>query len=150
MASTLDEALYAYLVAVPDIATLVGTRIFPDYFSEAQALPAIAYSLEADRSVHTQQGASGLRHATYRLDAWATSLSSIMAIARELRTAMDGYKGLWDDVTIRACFLDSLGRSRDPDTEAYNVSLRFDVWYQWEDVPSPSVSPSASASATAS
>ena len=128
--TTLDEGLFDYLTGHAGVAALVGTRIHPDYFSEDEDLPAIAYSLEDDRSMHTQQGPSALRQAIYRFDIWADTVSEVMAVVRQMRAALDGLRGSFKGIPIVGAFFDGAGRSRDPDTETYNVSMRFTIHYQ--------------------
>ena len=120
----LDEALVDYLLDRPGLTVLVGTRIFPDYFPQSEQLPAIAYTLEDDSSKHTQQGPSGMREAIYQVNIWADTRREVMAVAREVRSALDGFRGAFKDIPISGTFLDSLSRERDSDTGAYCVSMR--------------------------
>ena len=130
MTATLDEGLFDFLTSHAGLAVLVARRIHPDYFSEDEPLPAIAYALEDDRSTHTQQGPSALRQAIYRFDIWAETVSEVMAVAREMRAALDGYRGFFKDVPIVGALFDGAGRSRDYDTKTFNVSMRFTINYQ--------------------
>ena len=128
--TTLDEGLFDHLTGHAGVAALIGTRIHPDYFSEDEELPAIAYSLEDDRSMHTQQGPSTLRQAIYRFDIWADTVSEVMAVVRQMRAALDGFRGSFKDIPVVGAFFDGAGRSRDPDTQTFNVSMRFTIHYQ--------------------
>jgi hypothetical protein len=125
-----DEALVDYLLGCPGIAALVARRIFPDYFPQDEQLPAIAYTLEDDSSQQTLQGPSGMRAAIYQINIWAETRREVMAVAREVRLALDGYRGTFKDIHIVGSFLDSLNRERDSDTGAYCVSMRFTIHYQ--------------------
>jgi hypothetical protein len=124
-----DEALVDYLLGRPGIAALVSKRLFPDYFPQSEQLPAIAYTLEDDSSQQTQQGPSGMRAAIYQINIWAETRREVMAVAREVRLALDGYRGTFKDIPIVGAFLDSLNRERDSDTGAYCVSMRFTIHY---------------------
>jgi hypothetical protein len=130
MTTTLDEGLFDHLTSYEGLAALVGKRIHPDWFPETEPLPAIAYSLEDDRSAHTQQGASSLREAVYRFDVWAETLSQTTDVMRQLRAALDGCRGSFGDIPVAGVFFDGASRTRDPDTEAFNVSMRFTIHYQ--------------------
>jgi hypothetical protein len=125
-----DEAVVDYLLGCPGIAGLVSRRIFPDYFPQSEQLPAIAYTLEDDSSQQTLQGPSGMRAAIYQINIWAETRREVMTVAREVRLALDGYRGAFKDIPIIGAFLDSLSRERDSDTGAYCVSLRFTIHYQ--------------------
>jgi hypothetical protein len=125
-----DEAFVDYLLGCPGIAALVGTRIHPDYFPQSEQLPAMAYTLEDDSSQQTLQGPSGMREAIYQINIWADTRREVMAVTREVRLALDGYRGAFKGIPILGSFLDSLGRERDSDTGAYCVSMRFTIHYQ--------------------
>ena len=125
-----DEALVDYLLGRPGIAALIAKRIFPDYFPQSEQLPAIAYTLEEDSSQQTLQGPSGMRAAIYQVNVWAETRREVMAIAREVRSVLDGYRGAFRDIPISGAFLDSLSRERDSDTGAFCVSMRFTIHYQ--------------------
>jgi len=127
---TLDEGLFDHLTTHPGLAALIGTRLHPDYFSEDEELPAIAYSLEDDRSMPTQQGPSALRQATYRFDIWADTAAETVAVMKQMCAALDGYRGSFRDLPMVGVFFDGAGRTRDPDTQTYNVSMRFTIHYQ--------------------
>jgi len=125
-----DEALVDYLLGCPGIATLIERRIHPDYFPQSEPLPAIAYTLEDDASQQTQQGPSGMREAIYQINIWADTRREVMAVTREVRLVLDGYRGAFKSIPILGSFLDSLSRERDSDTGAYCVSMRFTIHYQ--------------------
>jgi hypothetical protein len=126
----IDEALVDHLLAQPGLAALVTRRIFPDYFPQSEQLPAIAYTLEDDSSQQTQQGPSGMREVVYQINVWADTRREVMAVAREVRSALDGFRGAFKDIPILGAFLDSLSRERDSDTGAFCVSMRFTIHYQ--------------------
>ena len=126
----IDEALVDHLLGQAGLTALVATRIYPDYFPQDEQLPAIAYTLEDDSSQHIQQGPSGMREAVYQVNIWADTRREVMAVAREVRSALDGYQGAFKDIPIPGTFLDSLSRERDSDTGAFCVSMRFTIHYQ--------------------
>ncbi len=130
MTTTLDEGIFDHLTTHPGLAALIGTRLHPDYFPEDEELPAVAYSLEDDRSMPTQQGPSALRQATYRFDIWADTAAEAMGVMKHMCEAMDGYRGSFKDIPVVGMFFDGAGRSRDPDTQMFNVSMRFTIHYQ--------------------
>ena len=130
MTTSLDEGIFDHLTSHSGLAALIGTRLHPDYFSEDEELPAIAYSLEDDRSMPTQQGPSALRQAIYRFDIWADTAAETVAVMKQMCAALDGYRGPFKGIPVVGVFFDGAGRSRDPDTQTYNVSMRFTIHYQ--------------------
>lgn len=125
-----DEALVGYLLSLEALTALVGDRVYPDYFPQEEQLPAVAYSLESDRSLRTQQGASALREAVYQINVWAETRKQAMTAAGAIREALDGYRGAFGDVPVAGAFLDGLDRARDPETGAYLISMRFTIHYR--------------------
>ncbi len=130
MTATLDEGLFDHLTSHAGLAAIVGTRIHPDYFPEDEPLPAVAYSLEDDRSMHTQQGPTSLRQAVYRFDVWAETVWETAETMRQMRAALDGFRGSFKDIPVLGAFFDGAGRTRDPDTEAFCISMRFTIHYR--------------------
>jgi hypothetical protein len=128
--ATLDEGLFDHLTSHAGLAAIVGTRVHPDYFTEDEPLPAIAYSLEDDRSMHTQQGPTSLRQAVYRFDVWAETVWETAETMRQMRAALDGFRGRFKDIPVLGAFFDGAGRTRDPDTEAFCISMRFTIHYR--------------------
>jgi hypothetical protein len=129
-----DEALVDYLLGYSGIAALLSKRIFPDFFPQDEHLPAIAYTLEDDSSQQTQRGPSGMRTAVYLINIWADTRREAMAVARQVRSALDGYKGAFKDVPVTGAFLDNMARERDSDTGAFCVSMRFTIHYQEQEI----------------
>ncbi len=130
MTATLDEGIFDHLTSHSGLAALIGTRLHPDYFPEDEELPAVAYSLEDNSSMPTQQGPSALREATYRFDIWADTAAETVAVMKQMCAALDGYRGSFKDIPVVGVFFDGAGRSRDPDTQTFNVSMRFTIHYQ--------------------
>jgi hypothetical protein len=124
-----DEALVDHLLCHPGVATLVVRRIYPDSFPQSEPLPAIAYTLEDDSSLQTQQGPSGMRRAVYQINVWADTRREVMAVTRQVRSVLDGFRGAFKDIPISGVFLDGMSRERDSDTGAYCVSMRFTINY---------------------
>ncbi len=125
-----DEALVDYLLGCPSIAALVAKRTFPDYFPESEQLPAIAYMLEDESTQQTLQGPSGMREVVYQINIWAETRREVMAVAREVLVALNGYRGAFKDIPVSGAFLDSMSRERDSDTGAFCVSMRLTIHYQ--------------------
>lgn len=129
---TFEEGLFDFLTNAQALLGILGSRpwLYPDFAKQNETLPLIIYSLEDDRSIETQSGPSILRHAIYRLDVWAEKAKDAMQVARAIRSALDGYKGAMGTLDYVSILFDGAGRSRDPDTMAINISMRFQIFYQ--------------------
>jgi len=124
-----DEELYSYLTDQKSVTDLVSTRIFPDYVPQDESLPAIAYILEDDAAVMAQQGPCGLRSAIYVLDVWGTTREQVTDIATAIRTLLDGQSADFGSISMQAGFLENMSRTQDPDSDEYNVTMRWRFWY---------------------
>jgi hypothetical protein len=71
-----------------------------------------------------------MREAVYQLNVWADTRREVMAVAREILVALNGYRGAFKDIPVSGAFLNSMGRERDSDTGAFCVSMRFTIHYQ--------------------
>lgn len=88
-----NSALYHYLSSNAAIASLVGTRIYPQRAESGAARPYITYAKIGNDHVHHQGGAAGLTSAMRQLDVWADSALSAESVYDALRTALDGMSG---------------------------------------------------------
>ncbi len=48
----------------------------------------------------TQQGPLALRQAIYRFDIWADTAAEVMGVMKQMCAALDGYRGLFKDVSL--------------------------------------------------
>ncbi len=90
----IEQALTAYLKAHAALAALIGGRVYPQRLPQDPVLPAVTYTVISDPREHTHAGPAGLAHPRVQLDAWAGTTSQAREVARELRRALDGYRGV--------------------------------------------------------
>ena len=91
----IEMALVEFLNGVPEVAALVGGRIYPDVLPEGVVYPAVEFqriSTQRERSLGTR---SGLAHPRFQLTVWAETRLETLNVARALQAALDGASGDW-------------------------------------------------------
>ena len=129
MTMTLEQCLFAYLSTHPQVSALVADRIRPDLLEQDEPYPAIAYSLLDERDMLTQQGPSQLREALYQFDIWAERAKDAWAVRTALLSALGGIRTNMGDQPGIVAIFDKAARTRDPETMAYCISMRFRIFF---------------------
>lgn len=129
MSDDLSKGLYTYLQSVTAITDIVSDRVYPQHLPQNPVLPAITYTIISEDPVHDMQGSSGLNNATIQLDGWAETDDDRRELKREIRNALDGYKGAMGSVTVQAVLLVNRFNAFDDDIENYRSINEFMFWY---------------------
>ena len=127
---TLEEGLYAHLVADSGVAALVSTRVYPLLVPQDATLPAIAYQRISGPRDHSHTGTTGLALARIQLTLIASSYANAKALGTAVRTAMAGLRGSMGAVVVNACLFDN---ERDDWATVFEKPVvRHDylIWYQ--------------------
>lgn len=97
----IEFAFAAYVALCPPISALVGSRIYADQAQQGDAKPFIVYRLlpGSERHYHAG-GASGLVEAAIEVTIHAKSIESARAVYEAVRNEVDGFRGMWDTVTV--------------------------------------------------
>jgi len=91
---TVEEALYATLIADDDLAAIVGTKIFPQYVPQSAAMPAITYEQAGGDFDHTVTEIVALTAANFVLTAWSADYDDCRTLADAIRKALNAKDGL--------------------------------------------------------
>lgn len=131
----IEEALRARLTGFAGLAALVSARIHPDKLPpEPSPLvttrwPALTYQVVSTERVYSLEGFSCLARPTFQIDVWATSQSSRVNVAHQVKLALEGFVGTVSSVNIRGIFLNSEVDIYEADAEIFRRSLDFEVWH---------------------
>jgi hypothetical protein len=132
MAMTIEECLVAYLKTVAPLTALVGGGFWPDVAPQNVDRPYVEFGLMDERGYITQSGASSLRKALYQFDIWGDSNKDVTNVKKQMRLALDGFMGTMGDQSGINCIFDKAARTRDAETKAFCVSMRFNIFYHDE------------------
>jgi hypothetical protein len=100
--SSLDlrQAIRSYLTADAALAGLVGTRIRPGGFSEADPMPAVTYTVISQAEDVGLNGAVDMAWARVQFDCWSRTLSHCVLAKGRLRDLLHGYSGAMGGLQI--------------------------------------------------
>jgi Protein of unknown function (DUF3168) len=121
-----EAALRARLLAVPEVATLVGgSRIYPIVRPQGSPLPALTYFRAGELRGDGLTQPEGLTLARIQLDAWAGSYADAVELALECQRALKHYQAPPD---LAAIWMEGQQQDREADTNTYRVQMDWDVW----------------------
>lgn len=137
---TISEALYQFL-AQSQVASLVGTRIYPTLIDARVGFPAIGYEVESDEAEMHMRGEGGIAKASIVLTCWAETTLAAGQVAEAVRAALSGLRGSLGGVYCRACFVGDFGdvTYTDPSTAAQfraGKQTELTIWHT-QSVPTP-------------
>ena len=124
---SIETAIRGRLLAYPGVASLVGTRIFPQLMPQGTTLPAITYAV-VSRTTEPTMGYSntGMWSTLLQIDVWADSYSGVKVLADQVRAAlMDWYQESTEP--IWRVLHRNEEESYESDTLTFRVSLDFEV-----------------------
>lgn len=115
---SIGETVYSTLSSASGVTAIVGTAIYPLVIPQGAGLPAVTYQRIAGARSNDLAGAGELTHVRIQVDCWATTYSSVRALADAVGAAMHA-----------ALFL-PLNDIDDFDDEVpvYRVVLEFTTW----------------------
>ena len=96
------------------------------YFSDGETMPRVTMIRTGGRRDHTLK-TKGLMRASVQIDCWGVDYAAALAVSREARTALEGYRG----GPVLSALLSAArdGFNRDADA-AQRVSLTFALTYR--------------------
>jgi len=130
--ATIEEALYAKLVATSGVTSLVSTRIYPVVAAQSVAgADYITYELVSGSPHHDMAGPEGLAWARVSYLCHSGSYANARAIAAAVLGALDGYRGTASTVDIWACLSEGVfAVGFDEEARVHTVAADFMVQYE--------------------
>lgn len=123
---TIDEQIYAFLTADPDVAALVATRVYPVLIPQEAALPAVAYRRVDTPRTYSHDGYSGLARPRFQLDCVGESYASATAVATALRRAFERWHAAYGGSAMVQNQVDVPWLEQ---TGHYQVSVDVIIWH---------------------
>jgi hypothetical protein len=127
-------ALRTFLLADSGIAAAIVGRIYPGKLPQGEGRASIVYTLISDPGDYTMQGASGLAHPRFQIDAWAPTLDAATSLAILIKGRIDGYQGPMgtgaDLVMVQGIFRDAGGREEFDDVaKLWRNGRDYFIWF---------------------
>ena len=112
-----EAFLFQRLTSQTAVSSLIGARVYPLIAPQGTPLPLVVYQRTGVQRPQSLAGNVGNPVVTLQLTSYDTSYTSVKAIARAVRLAVDGWTGTTAGVTIQRTTLV---------TEADNVDMPAD------------------------
>lgn len=135
MSLDVEQALVSRLLNTSAVSTLIGTRMHPLRLPDTAVFPAIVYTEVSApiTATHDETANSTLTHARYQIDAWATTYSGSVVLAKAIFEALHSYSGIItkgaDTFRIYASLRQDRRKDNDPETGLFRVMQDFMIWY---------------------
>ena len=126
----MEEDVRTYLLAGDEVATLVGTRMYPRKLPQTPTLPALVFQRVDTRRLHGLDGADGLPRVRLQITAWATLPLGAATVAQAVRSRLDGETGAMSASTIEACLCVGERDVTDAEAGRFGVALDFLIQFQ--------------------
>ena len=126
----IEEALYSYLSSHSGLTNLVGNRIYPMILPQNTALPAVSYQRISAIRERSHEGPSGLAHPRFQFSCWGDTYKQVKDVAEQIRFALDGYKGIMNEVHIDAIYIEDDRDVYDPKTKIYHIAIDAVIWHE--------------------
>lgn len=119
-----------YLLGLSAIEALVDDRVTPfGKRLQREAVPAITYQLVGGPPTHYSHNGASDYEVSFQFDCWTDDADEAIALASELQTALDGYRGTWGVYRIGSVFLTTVLDDYEAPTGLYRRLLQADIHY---------------------
>ena len=134
----LNESIYKYLTSYAGLIALISTRVYTDQSRQdnPHVMPYLTYSRVSESEVDTlTEQATMLIASTYQFDAWARSRHEVRDVAKQLRKAFKGFKGVLTSGGVEVSGINKINAFSDVDRDtktgelAFRESIEFQIWH---------------------
>lgn len=123
----IENAIYARLTGFAGFTALCSSRVYPVAAPQGATRPYVTYQQVSRQPIRSTSGASGGTRPRAQIDCWGDTYTSARAVAKQVRLALDNFRGTAGGVTVRAASLESELDLKDTEVEPklFRVSLDF-------------------------
>lgn len=120
----IEKALYEKLTASPDIAQIVGTRVYPVFLPEKVQTPALVFvRVSTDGAFLSHDGTNGIITSGFEISCLSKTVTEAKALARLVRRELSGFSGTVSGVKIYRASVDGEFDDYDYETGLYSVPI---------------------------
>jgi len=130
---TIEEGLFAYLAARPEITNVIGsspTRLYPVAAPQNPLAPFVVYQQINEDRERAGSGPAGVVDATFNLSCWDQTYPGAKALARLLRRELENARGWWSDVEIGSVQANQTRDDFNGDLELFGALVVLTVQYR--------------------
>jgi len=128
----IEDDLCTYLKDDVTISSYVGTRIYPVRMPQNVVYPAITYQIIGSTRFLTLSGPVSLVEGRYQIDIWSNGYGETKNIAKGIRDALQGFKGLMGTTKVQG-ILQDINSEQDfyeDDTDLNRLTNDFIIYYE--------------------
>lgn len=126
----LEEGIVTYLTSVTVLVALQGNRVWPNRLPQNPTLPATTFREISNVPEYSHNGPSGYENVRMQFNCWATDPLAAKQLARALKRALSGFKGMMGSSSIGGCFLANSMDDFDDPTGLSRVIVDFEFEYE--------------------
>ena len=126
--------LRAALLAAPDVAAMVGARVYPNIRPQASPLPALVLTVVSGRRDYHTRGVGTLKTRRVQVDVFASTAQDAEDLSNATEEALSGFSGVVGGTRFQGVFLDAERDGFEPAQEegsaVYRRILDFMISYR--------------------
>ena len=128
------QSIFARLSGQSGVTSLVSNQIYGKSAPSHASFPYITFHKISEVRPHAMVRDPGIAEARIQVSTWSTDIAQADAIARQVRTALQDYKGSTGGIDIQRIFFDveiELPSGIEPETveSIAHIAQDYIVWY---------------------
>lgn len=125
----LRDAIYSRLSGYSNLTSLVSTRIYSKEITQDTTKPCVYFEIIGIERISAMNGDSGMCDAQCRVISVASTLAGAVAVADQVRAALQRFSGTVSSTDIRNIMVDNEFDSYNSDLDESNIEQYFIVSY---------------------
>ncbi len=124
-----DPNFFDYLVSVPEVAALLGDRVYPVRAPQDALRPHLVWTRTAVQRQQMYCGVNAVVYGDYQFSCYGSTEEQANGLHIAVRNAMQDFDGLMGDVRVKHCHLNSDFGIEDEDPDIYSVRQLWTICY---------------------
>lgn len=130
---SIETALFTILSTDATVGPLVGgERVYPDFITQLPdvVFPLITYVDISARYKRVSTGGDGLATPRFQIDSWAKTQKEAIALAKAVKSALEGFSGTIDSVVIQGIFAENQRDEYEDKAKRRRRSQDYIIWHE--------------------
>lgn len=130
---SIETAIFTILTTDATVGLLVGAeRVYPDWINQLPDVefPLITYVDISARYKRTTTGGDGLATPRFQIDSWAKTQKEAIALAKAVKSALEGFSGTVDSVVIQGVFTENQRDEYEDKAKRRRRSQDYIIWHE--------------------
>jgi Protein of unknown function (DUF3168) len=130
---SMEEALVAFLLSVPGVAALVGSRIHWVRLPQGLDTPHVRLTVISGGLTYNYSGADSVQGMRVQMDCFGDTYASAKSVGRAVEAALSGFRGVMGSRFVDGAFLVAardLLFEDDTTADGHAVSMDFNIFHK--------------------